>query len=737
MEKERAFKIYGKILEKESKKGIPGLIVEALDRDFCFDDRLGSVITNKEGNFEIVYGKEDFQELFFDQKPDIYLRIRRSDGKIIHTTEDKVRYEAGETEEFILQISKKLIEEEEEMKKVNYKIEGKIDPKILKEVPEELKLKIYAVRDRKVIGSSLIEEDGSFNIEYEYDIYEKDEKRLAIGSYLVAGPEMPEDGILKEKFPKIFLKSNKFKEKERKFYASVSSEVIDKIVNKDIIYKLWKPWWQVYCYKWRPCVEPRICSRIEDGLCYGERPLLSAHVRIYEVRRSFFPFPGGHKYTVLVAEGDVDEYGYFKTEKTICRHPYIILLYWKLGYRVEVGQIIDGVFNSVYMDPEDQLRELKNDLCEEVYIDENDVEEPQEAEGEMTGNTFKLTRIGNIPVEYIEQDPASLFYGYANTMTATDSATLKVYDSAFCRTIKLFANIGSGLLSGTNAVKYYRIKYSYKSSGTTVEKYIEIPFKNLRESTEAEEPVSGPYITEYMGPIDGPDGKRNVYTYPNPYDFTVDKQWVYKGLIIVFNTLTLPLYYGKFTFTVEPLKADMSSVTVDNSDELSCTILVDNTAPIASIGNIEGPYNEAPACGFLELDGYPVNTYKACDGNTRKQLNGTVTVPYTVDDTHRNIYQIKVIADYGDVCDPNITMQTLDYTDTAIVPLANRPHWRGGSYSASSSGKQTANGTINKWDQCAYQFSVRVHKRVTNGECGYYWWDFTKHITIMEKEQEK
>jgi len=35
--------------------------VEALDKNLCFDECLGSVITDKEGNFEIIYAKEDFQ----------------------------------------------------------------------------------------------------------------------------------------------------------------------------------------------------------------------------------------------------------------------------------------------------------------------------------------------------------------------------------------------------------------------------------------------------------------------------------------------------------------------------------------------------------------------------------------------------------------------------------------------------------------------------------------------------
>jgi hypothetical protein len=83
MEKQKAFKIYGKVRERESKIGVHSLIVEALDKDLIFDDRLGSVTTDIDGNFEIRYDKEDFQELFFDQRPDIYLRIKTPDGKLV------------------------------------------------------------------------------------------------------------------------------------------------------------------------------------------------------------------------------------------------------------------------------------------------------------------------------------------------------------------------------------------------------------------------------------------------------------------------------------------------------------------------------------------------------------------------------------------------------------------------------------------------------------------------------
>ncbi len=111
-DKKKGFRIYGRAIVAESGKGIPSLIVEALDKDLKLDDNLGSVITDKTGNFEINYTKEDFQELWFDKKPDIYLRIRNGKGNLIYTTKDKIRYSANETEKFIIRLPKNLVRNE-------------------------------------------------------------------------------------------------------------------------------------------------------------------------------------------------------------------------------------------------------------------------------------------------------------------------------------------------------------------------------------------------------------------------------------------------------------------------------------------------------------------------------------------------------------------------------------------------------------------------------------------------
>lgn len=103
MTTEKYFKIEGIVCD-ENQQGLAGLIVEALDKDFLCDDRLGSTRTDDNGRFEIAYSKADFS-MFFEQKPDIYLRVKEADGTVIHTTENKVRYEAGRTEEFRIGIS--------------------------------------------------------------------------------------------------------------------------------------------------------------------------------------------------------------------------------------------------------------------------------------------------------------------------------------------------------------------------------------------------------------------------------------------------------------------------------------------------------------------------------------------------------------------------------------------------------------------------------------------------------
>ncbi|MDY6911495.1 MAG: hypothetical protein SVM79_03950, partial [Chloroflexota bacterium] len=92
-----SFGISGQVMELESRRGIPGVVVSAFDKDLIFDDLLGEVITDADGRFDVTYDGSAFNG-FFDSRPDIYLRIKTQHGHLIHTTENSVRSEAGKEE---------------------------------------------------------------------------------------------------------------------------------------------------------------------------------------------------------------------------------------------------------------------------------------------------------------------------------------------------------------------------------------------------------------------------------------------------------------------------------------------------------------------------------------------------------------------------------------------------------------------------------------------------------------
>lgn len=103
-------KVTGKILEAETRWGVPDLIVEVWDKDrFGPDDRIGSSVTKADGSFALIYGEEDFREAILDRKPDLYLVVKRPDGSLLVSDEASVRSEAGRSESFLIQIPRETL----------------------------------------------------------------------------------------------------------------------------------------------------------------------------------------------------------------------------------------------------------------------------------------------------------------------------------------------------------------------------------------------------------------------------------------------------------------------------------------------------------------------------------------------------------------------------------------------------------------------------------------------------
>lgn len=105
MKKDKRFTARGRVVIKEEQKGVFGLRVVIFDKDHVFDDQLGNAITNDEGDFILQYRERDFRDLF-EKAPDLYIKVLDCKGDLIHSSEDAVVWDAGQTAEFTVAVSR-------------------------------------------------------------------------------------------------------------------------------------------------------------------------------------------------------------------------------------------------------------------------------------------------------------------------------------------------------------------------------------------------------------------------------------------------------------------------------------------------------------------------------------------------------------------------------------------------------------------------------------------------------
>lgn len=98
-----SYEISGSVIEPESGRGVPGVVVTAFDKDLLFDDLLGEVLTDDRGAFHVVYEASQFRDVA-ERAPDIYLTLKTLDGKLLLSTKDTTRVDASEQETFRLEL---------------------------------------------------------------------------------------------------------------------------------------------------------------------------------------------------------------------------------------------------------------------------------------------------------------------------------------------------------------------------------------------------------------------------------------------------------------------------------------------------------------------------------------------------------------------------------------------------------------------------------------------------------
>jgi|GEM_PF-2371236 len=89
-------------------KGSPvnDLTVRVFDKDRKLDDLLGETNTDENGAFSVTYHERDFKETG-ENLPDLYVMVSDAAGKLLYSTRDQVRFEAGKSEYFAIQLGKR------------------------------------------------------------------------------------------------------------------------------------------------------------------------------------------------------------------------------------------------------------------------------------------------------------------------------------------------------------------------------------------------------------------------------------------------------------------------------------------------------------------------------------------------------------------------------------------------------------------------------------------------------
>jgi hypothetical protein len=105
----RQFQVTGVIVEQETGRPLPELVVRAFDRDFAFDDLLGYANTDADGRFAIRFDSARFRD-FTEIRPDLYLQVYDALGsRMLHETSDAIRWDAGLREDYRIQIPAQLL----------------------------------------------------------------------------------------------------------------------------------------------------------------------------------------------------------------------------------------------------------------------------------------------------------------------------------------------------------------------------------------------------------------------------------------------------------------------------------------------------------------------------------------------------------------------------------------------------------------------------------------------------
>jgi hypothetical protein len=93
---------YGRVIGGAGQP-VVGVTVRVFDRDRKLDDLLGITETDDSGDFFVVYHARDFFEVG-ENAPELYIMVEDESGKLLFSSRDSFRPQAGQSEYFTIQL---------------------------------------------------------------------------------------------------------------------------------------------------------------------------------------------------------------------------------------------------------------------------------------------------------------------------------------------------------------------------------------------------------------------------------------------------------------------------------------------------------------------------------------------------------------------------------------------------------------------------------------------------------
>jgi hypothetical protein len=567
--------------------------------------------------------------------------------------------------------------------KTKYVVEGQIED--IAAVPvEEFGIKVYAVRDGKVLGVGTPNEEGEFKIEFEHRL------EIRVGVRLIVGPDIP------DKYHEYIAGANVCMETVEHYVPAKAWEKksayvkMERAITVAHLVDHWRFWMRPFH------VSGRVLFK-DTG-----RGVPFAIVEAIEVDA----LPGGGYNQDLIGVDVANSCGNFKIE-----FPWFLVLIPPsrpdLIFRVKEN--IDGNVRVIYEeDPTETRWDMVDNSWVFLLVDEECTwvnPPPTDQPGDCS---FLFTRVGLKCVDRI----CSNGYNESSKLPVPGTGDQPFGVRHGSRPLDI-----CGWFGEASDVTHYRIQY--RKAGSATWKDISDPTSNKYYDRDHQK-----WVTMHMGPTKLGLVK-NLYT--TPYLVDRYRPWYLPDLLVQWDSRNSD-GNGIYSIRVIGYKWDGTHLTAATCLDIDpaygvLDLQIDNTAPTSRIISI-----------MHVKPGQPPSSVQPCDIVTFE--NGDeLRVTFEASDALGHLLYYRLDAMYSHDCrvTPRPPGAVDQYAPAHINPTQR---WGGGVYTAvyKASDYGVANGSCvpNNMPTCAYQFRIGVRKRTTSGYgLIYHWVEDTTHITIM------